>query len=228
MLEVNSVFKSYGKNEILNDVSLRINRQEAVSLTGESGCGKSTLAGIICGTVKPNSGSALFNGEKLFDDNGYLRNPKIQLIPQQPMLFLDPKQRIFDALAEPLKVHKKTKGKAETEKRVKELLESVWLEEGILKRYPSQISGGQAQRVLIARALALEPSLIIADEACAMLDTISTAQIICILRNLIKEKEMSVLLISHDMELVKSFSQRNYHLEGKELSEQIFERNSNI
>jgi len=221
MLEAVNISKSFkkmdkkGNQRVLDNIGFKILENEAVSIMGKSGEGKSTIARILCGTIKPDSGRLEINGEALFDRkknyNSRLHTC-IQLIPQQPFSALDPRQRVGDAIAEPLLYYKLAKDKADAAEQVDKLLEQVWLEHEIKKRFPSQISGGQAQRIAIARALALKPGLLIADEATSMLDVSAQAQVIAIFRDLLKRKQISILLISHDKALVEVFSHRVYRL----------------
>ncbi|NLL89624.1 MAG: ABC transporter ATP-binding protein [Dehalococcoidales bacterium] len=228
MLEAVNISKSFkkmdkkGTQKVLDNVTFNIRENETVSIMGKSGEGKSTIARILCGTIKPDSGRIQYNGEALFDNQGnYDRrlHTRIQLIPQQPFSALDPKQRVGDAIAEPLLYHRLAKDKTDAACQVKKLLEQVWLEDEIARRFPSQISGGQAQRITIARALALKPGLLIADESTSMLDVSAQAQIINIFKDLLKCKQLSILLISHDKALVEVFSNRVYHLSQGSLQE---------
>jgi ABC-type oligopeptide transport system ATPase subunit len=221
MLEAKNVSKSFkkpstkGLEKVLDNISFRINENEAVSIIGKSGEGKSTIARILCGTIKPDNGEVEYNGEGLFDRNRKYNSrfhSCIQLIPQQPFSALDPRQRVGDAIAEPLLYYKIARNKARAAEQVARLLEQVWLERQVARRYPSQISGGQAQRIAIARALALKPGLLIADESTSMLDVSAQAQVISIFQDLLKRKQLSILLISHDKALVEVFSNRVYHL----------------
>jgi len=224
MLEVKNVTKTFvrpGSRTLerpLDSVSFTVGEGEIVGLTGKSGEGKSTIARLLCGTLKPDAGNAIFGGEPLFDEAGYNRSIglSIQLIPQQPFSALDPKQRLGDAVAEPMLCHKLVRSKQEAFDEVKRLFVDVMLGEELLNRMPSQVSGGQAQRVSIARILAVKPKLLIADEATSMLDMFSQAQIIGILRSLVKTKGISIILISHDPELVAAVCDRQYKLsQGK-------------
>lgn len=221
MLYAKHLFKSYGNKKILSDVSFHIQKEEFVSLMGPSGEGKSTLARILCGTVKPDAGAINFSNESLFTQKGNF-NPKfrrnIQLISQQPYAALDPRQTIGNAIAEPLLFYKIAQNKADARKRAMELLKKVLLSPSLYDRRPGELSGGQAQRVLIARSLTVSPSLLIADEATSMLDVSSQAQIIKILKQLIRDEHLSVLLISHDYPLVTSISDRIYKLNHGELT----------
>lgn len=226
MLDVTGIGKAFKgpkgspPEQVLQDVSFTVGRGEIVSITGKSGAGKSTIARIVCGAISPDAGEVwledtlLVSPSKAFSKE---RRREVQLIPQLPMLSLDPSQRIGDALAEPLLVHKLVASKTQARRQVSDLLRTVWLDEEIAGRYPAQISGGQAQRCIIARALALQPRLLIADEATSMLDILAQAQVVSLLKALVEEQGVSILLISHDRALVEALSNRIYHLEGHRL-----------
>ena len=221
MLKAVDVSKSYMSNTVLSDVSFEVGEKEFVSIVGASGEGKSTIARILCGTVIPDSGRIEFNGEPLFTVKEYNKKLRreVQLIPQQAYANLDPHQRIGDAISEPLLFHKLVHSKAGAERRAKELMEQVQLAPELYVRRPGELSGGQAQRVLIARALTVSPSLLIADEATSMLDMTSQAQVVRIFKHLIADHGISILLISHNQALVESVSDRIYHLSGGEMLE---------
>jgi peptide/nickel transport system ATP-binding protein len=231
MLEVSGLSKEFtgsaGVRRVLDKVSFTIRRGEVVSISGKSGEGKSTIARILCGTIMPEEGELLFMGESLFDGKGRYQRKSgrdIQLIFQQPYEALDPRQRVMDAVAEPLmcasgaRVHRRAAKKGEAYAQAEKLLGQVRLESALYRRYPSQLSGGQAQRVVIARALTRNPRLLIADEATSMLDIPVQAQIIGIFRQLVQDKGISVLFISHDQALVRAFAERGYILNKGTLS----------
>lgn len=220
MLEVQGLSKSYCGEVVLREVSFSVGCGEFVSITGASGSGKSTIARILCGTVKPDSGAIQFHGAPLIYSAGaeHLRR-RIQLIPQQPFSALDPRQRIGEAIAEPLLYYKIAANKAAAREMVLALLARVSLPSELFARRPGELSGGQAQRVLIARSLTVSPSLLIADEATSMLDVTSQAQIVRLFRQLLEEDGVSILLISHDAPLVASVSQRIYHLSDGRMQE---------
>ena len=219
-MSVERLSKRYGDKRVLENASFTVNKEEFVSIIGPSGEGKSTIARILCGTIKPDSGSVRYRGQLLTYDrfDRELRRT-IQLIPQQPFASLDPMQTVGNAISEPLLFHKLAATRLEAKKRVCELLEQVLLPTALYDRRPGELSGGQAQRVLIARSLTVSPSLLIADEATSMLDVTSQAQVVKILRQLRTENGLSVLLISHDKPLVESASDRIYHLSGGKLVE---------
>lgn len=215
MLIAEGVTKSYGKHRILDGVSFDVGEGELVSIVGPSGEGKSTIARILCGTVRLDAGRVLFQGEELFTASkgcrkGQRRN--IQLIMQQPYASLDPRQTVGSAVSEPLLFYKTAGNREEARRKSLDLMEQMQLSPDLYNRRPGELSGGQVQRVLIARALTLSPALLIADEATSMLDMSSQAQIVRIFKNLIRDHGVSILFISHDWPLVKSISSRIYHL----------------
>lgn len=174
------------------------------SFGGFGSVGKLKSAGIS------GSGGRLANAGKC----GYNARVgrKIQIIPQQPYLSLDPTQRVGSAVAEVLRA--KRYSAAEAKKRACELFEKVALDVALMDRLPSQLSGGQVQRVAIARALATQPDVLVSDEATAMLDTASQAQIVRIFDKIAKDDGISVIMISHDLKLIRSFADRIYRLEN--------------
>ena len=160
MLEVCGLKKSFREKSVLNGVDFLVQPGEWVSIVGPSGTGKSTIAKILCGTERPDGGTLAWNGTPLYDGKGRYAQQMhrcIQLVPQQPYASLDPLQCAQDAVAEPLCAHRLVKNTRQARERARELLLSVGLEEELLHRRPGELSGGQAQRVLIARALTLEP-----------------------------------------------------------------------
>jgi peptide/nickel transport system ATP-binding protein len=205
----------------LRGASFYIGRAEIVALTGKSGEGKSTAARLLVGTLRADSGSAVFEGSTLFEGGRYSRpvGRGIQMIPQQPYAAFDPRQRLGNAVAEPLLVRGFVKSRAAARRRAAELFAEVSLEPELLDRLPSQVSGGQAQRAAIARVLGVEPKLIIADEATSMLDPGAQETVITVLKNLVAARGISVLLISHDMKLVESNAGRVYALSGGTIAE---------
>jgi peptide/nickel transport system ATP-binding protein len=228
MLEVRELYKSFKHNQKhrgetpVAGVSFSVGDGEIVGLTGKSGAGKSTIARLLCGTLTADGGAVRFDGEVLLGPgqrycHGIGR--RIQLIPQQPFAALDPRQRLGDALTEPILCHKLVENRREAEERAGELLKQVWLDGDILGRLPSQVSGGQAQRIVIARTLAVQPRLLIADEATSMLDVSAQAQIFGIFRRLAAEQGISLLIISHDPALMRAAAKRRYHLAEGRLEE---------
>ena len=226
MLRIVDVTKRFAANGVrtselvLDQASFTVEQGQVVGFTGKSGAGKSTIARIICGMIPPDAGEVFYNDERLVSPKQafpkHLRR-EIQMIPQQPMSALDPRQRIGDSICEPLLCHGIAKTKNEAKTMALHLLEHVWLEPEIAMRYPSQVSGGQAQRVVIARALGLTPRMLIADESTSMLDIPAQAQVISLLKKLVTESGISILLISHDKPLVKALADKVYHLNNAKL-----------
>lgn len=228
MLEVIGLEKTFknGKHSVkpLNGAEMYIRGGEKVGVIGKSGEGKSTLARIIKGFIRPDGGNVICGDTPLFNEKGGYdkkRGIKIQLIPQHPLSALDPSQRVGNAVAETLLINRVCKTRREAAQKTKELFKRVWLEDGLRDRLPSQLSGGQAQRVAVARALAVSPDILISDEATAMLDISSQAQIISLFNDLVEKEGLSVLFISHDESLTKAFVNRCYRLADGKLYENI-------
>ncbi|HKN19428.1 MAG TPA: ATP-binding cassette domain-containing protein, partial [Dissulfurispiraceae bacterium] len=183
-------------------------KDHVFAIVGESGCGKSTVARIILKLLRPTEGSILFRGENIAGFNGARLKQfrrSVQIVFQDPFASLNPRMRIIDTLSEPLKIHK-ILPKSDIKSRVIQLLEQVGLAKDALSRYPHEFSGGQRQRICIARALALSPELIIADEPLSSLDVSIQAQILNLFQEIRKTSGISFILISHDLNVVRYFS----------------------
>ena len=194
----------------VNDVSLKIYEGEIYALAGESGCGKSTLAKSIMKLITPKSGDILYNNESILSQS--LKNKKnypkeVQMVFQNPYSSLNPKMKIGDILKEPLDINTKL-NKQEKEALIKEVLSDVGLQDSCLNLYPHEFSGGQRQRIAIARALVLNPKLLIADEPVSALDASIQAQIINLLKKLKQKRNLTILFISHDMNVIKYLADR--------------------
>ena len=195
----------------VEQVSLHIRPGETLSLVGESGSGKSTLGKTIQQLVKARAGSLYFDGQSVFDGNADVRHRclrEISYIFQDPYGSLNPRKSVGVSIAEPIITHGLLHGKQAIQQRVGKLLLRVGLKPSQANRYPHQFSGGQRQRLCIARALASEPRLIIADEAVSALDVLIQAQVINLLLDLQREEGLSFLFISHDMAVVERISHR--------------------
>ena len=200
-----------GTIHAVSDVSFDLKRGETLGLVGESGCGKSTTARALLQLPPPTSGAVFYKKQNLTTLKGEtLRQmrPRLQMIFQDPISSLNPRRKIKDIVAEPL-VILGGQARAERLKRVKEILEIVGLDPDIsMERRPHQFSGGQCQRISIARALILEPELLICDEPVSALDVSIQAQILNLLEDMKARYGLTLLFISHDLAVVKHISDR--------------------
>lgn len=209
ILAVNNVTASYSrKGNVLENIELKIHRGRTVALVGESGSGKSTIARVITGLLPPKKGSVIYNGKKLppmlkSRDKEMLR--QIQMIYQMPDTALNPKQKVSTIIGRPLGFYFGLKGKKKR-KIVMDLLEKIELPKNYYDRYPGELSGGEKQRVCIARALAAKPDLIICDEVTSALDQLVAEGILKLLLDLQNETRVSFLFITHDLATVKAIS----------------------
>lgn len=207
-------FKGSGKTEkirAVNGVSLDVQSGESVGLVGESGCGKSSLANAITGLVPVSGGSILLDGEAMTNSHGKVLTrfrKKIQMVFQDPFSSLNPRLTIGSCLAEVCRVHSSGADKSGISARVADLMEMVGLDAGYVDRYPHEFSGGQRQRIGIARALAVNPSLIIADEPVSALDVSVQVQILNLLKSLQEKMNLAYLFIAHDLAVVKYMCER--------------------
>lgn len=193
----------------VDGVNFSINAGETLGVVGESGCGKSTLARGILQLVKPHSGKVLLNGVELTElDKKAIRQQRrnAQMIFQDPLAALNPRMTLFDCIAEPLTVHEPQLSKSEKQNRVHAIMEKVGLAANLINRYPHEFSGGQCQRIGIARALVLNPALIICDEPVSALDVSIRAQIVNLLMELQKELNLALIFIAHDLHIVRYIS----------------------
>lgn len=194
----------------VKDVSFKIYAGEIYALAGESGCGKSTLAKSITKLVTPISGDIIYNGISILEHSSLERKfypNEVQMVFQNPYSSLNPKMKIGEILKEPLDINTSF-SKQEKLNQVKQILSEVGLQESCLDLYSHEFSGGQRQRIAIARALMLNPSLLIADEPVSALDASIQAQIINLLKDLKQNRELTILFISHDMNVIKYLADR--------------------
>ncbi|MCH6266322.1 ABC transporter ATP-binding protein [Neobacillus citreus] len=204
------LFSKKGKwLKAVDGISLDVHRGETVGLVGESGCGKSTLGRMVVGLLEPTSGEVVFEGNSLLSKGRNKRDlgQKIQMVFQDPYSSLNPRMNVANIIAEPLVLHK-IGTSSERKKRVDELLEKVGLTAAHGSRYPEEFSGGQRQRIGIARALALNPSLIVCDEPVSALDVSIQAQILNLLKEIQEDMGLSYIFIAHGLQAVKHISDR--------------------
>jgi len=215
LLRVENLVLEYGAGawrvHAVSDVSFDLKRGETLGLVGESGCGKSSLGRAILQLVRPNSGKVRFDGVDLTAESGErmrrLRR-RLQLIFQDPIASLNPRRRVGDIVAEPLIIGGVADG-AERERRVRLVLQAVGLEPDlVLRRRPHEFSGGQCQRISIARALVLEPDLVVCDEPVSSLDVSIRAQILNLLEDMKARYGLTLIFIAHDLAVVKAVSDR--------------------
>lgn len=217
MLKGENICKNYldrdsGKKvAILENCNINIVAGEVVGLMGKSGCGKSTLARILLRLIPCDSGKIFFENKEITKASRKELmdfRQRVQLISQRPESFFDPMMTLGKSLREPLKVF----DKQVNEDKIKELLETVKLNEAVLLRYPHQVSGGEIQRLSIARALLLEPQMLVLDEPTSMLDVSVQAQILYLLKNIQQERKLAYLLITHDISIANWLCDRVQNL----------------
>ncbi len=210
-LEKNFFGKTLKSLQAVNNINLEIYEGECLCLVGESGSGKSTTARLILNLIKADSGEVIFDDTNILDlDYNAMRKYRrnMQMVFQNPFSSLDPRYKIFDAIAEPLEIHRKDMSREDIKARVLELLKLVELDESIASKYPHQCSGGQNQRVSIARAIALNPKFIIADEAVSALDVSIQWTVLELFKKLQKELGLTILFIAHNLGVVKYIADR--------------------
>jgi len=192
----------------VDNVSLDIFNNEVVCLVGESGCGKTTLGKVIIGLLKPTKGHVLYKNKDLWNlpkHEWKIARRNLQIIHQNPYDAVNPTKKIFDILALPLKEYKIIENKNQLKEKVYQLLENVGLHPEIADKYPHQLSGGQLQRVVIARAVSVNPELIVADEPVSMIDVSLRIDILDLLLDLQKKFNLSSVFITHDLGLARYY-----------------------
>ena len=219
ILKVNKLTVFYENIKILNDISFDLFKGETLGIVGESGSGKSTIAKSILGLIEVNNGEILFKNKNRNQISNSVFRKKVQLIFQDPYSSLNPEISIGSSIIEPMIAHKIFGSKYEMECRAIELLNQVGLSKNDYKKFPNQFSGGQRQRIVIARALALNPEVIICDESVSALDVSIQAQILNLLSDLKEKYLFTFLFISHDMSVIKYFTDRLIVLKKGEIIE---------
>ena len=209
ILEVKHLKKYFntpkGTLHAVDDVSFTLERGKTLGIVGESGCGKSTTGRAILRLIEPTSGEVIFNGEDIVKKNKEemrLLRREMQLIFQDPYASLDPRKTVSEIIGEPLKLQKLVPDKNERAKRVHELMEVVGLADRLVNTYPHELDGGRRQRIGIARALAMEPKLII----CDALDVSIQAQILNLMQDLQEKMGLTYIFITHDLSVVNHFA----------------------
>ncbi len=211
MIEIKNVFIAYQDKAVLSSVSFSIEQGEIVGLYGANGSGKTSLSQVIAGIKKPQLGKVYIDGKEMNKPG------RIQLIFQQPEHSFDPSQKFINSFEEVIRYHKLAKGKEEKEKLIDEVCKQVEIKRDLLFHYPHQISGGEAERIALARALLLKPSLIILDEATSMLDVLNQSLIIELIKKIAKEQHISFLYIAHDRRVLEQSCTKIYQIKNRNI-----------
>ena len=220
MVELEAIGKSYARRFLvqnrsfaLREISLTVGRGQVVGILGESGSGKSTVANIVTGLTAFDAGRYRFKGR---DIAGLTRRERfafksdVQIVFQDPYGCLNPRATVRSSIAESLMLHRPELDRGERRERVGDLLERVGLPASAGERYPHEFSGGQRQRIAIARAIAVEPELLVCDEPLSSLDVSIQAQILALLVRMITDGQLTLLFISHDVNVVRMLCERVY------------------
>ena len=213
ILEVKHLKKYFntpkGTLHAVDDVSFTLERGKTLGIVGESGCGKSTTGRAILRLIEPTAGEVIFNGEDITKKNKEqmrLLRREMQLIFQDPYASLNPRKTVSEIIGEPLKLQKLIPDAKKRAERVHELMEVVGLADRLINTYPHELDGGRRQRIGIARALAMEPKLIICDEPVSALDVSIQAQILNLMQDLQEQMGLTYIFITHDLSVVNHFA----------------------
>ena len=214
ILKVKNVKKSFGSKKILDDINFSVDSGEILGIVGLSGGGKSTLAKIIARLIPSDGGQIFLCGEDITHarDNNFYKN--MQMIFQNPEDSFDPRRKLGKSIAEPLENYF---GVENLKNRVEKLLMAVGLPKNYSERYPREVSGGECQRAAIARAISINPKLLICDEATSALDVTIQAQIVSLIKSLCVERGISCIFITHDLQIAKKIANRVLVLENSRL-----------
>ncbi|AYV94804.1 peptide ABC transporter ATP-binding protein [Fusobacterium necrophorum subsp. funduliforme] len=213
LLEVKNLKKYFqtpkGPLHAVDGVNFSIEEGKTLGVVGESGCGKSTTGRVILRLLEATDGEILFEGKNIREYSKAEMNKlrqEMQIIFQDPFASLNPRMTVSEIIAEPLIIHKKCRNKKELEERVLELMETVGLSERLINTYPHELDGGRRQRIGIARALALKPKFIVCDEPVSALDVSIQAQVLNLMQDLQEKLGLTYMFITHDLSVVKHFS----------------------
>ena len=198
-----------GMLHAVDGITFDLEEGKTLGVVGESGCGKSTLGRVILGLLDATSGSVLFEGKETIGVSKHQRKDlrkNMQIIFQDPFSSLNPRYTVFELIANPIRTFRLCRGKAETERKVFELMDTVGLARRFAYAYPHELDGGRRQRIGIARALSVDPQFIVCDEPVSALDVSIQAQVLNLLQDLQEQKNLSYIFVTHDMSVVKHIS----------------------
>ncbi len=220
VIHIENLKKTFENRTIFEDLNMDIMPGDIVGVFGPSGIGKSTLAKILCGVLRPDEGSIFLDDTLIYSAKSPYRRDlgiRIQMVYQQPYEAMDGIQKIGKSFSELIRYHRFAGNPREEEKLINDLLKKVGLRREILNHLPYQISGGEAQRISVAKALLFRPKLLILDEATSMLDVSTQANVISLVKDVILPENGAILLISHDRELIDFLCNQIYVFDKTQL-----------